>query len=170
MFCLLHNRFFFSDIQFIDVKMKKLKLSLTTITEDGKTVTEPLPLVSPHFKPTSGESHGPSHTQQEQAVDFHVNTQNAFLDVGDLQAGRLRTGNPWKEVRAKLREAYYTSRVPQIPVGCSECGVMLENNFVKCEDCGPREYFCFRCCMKIHDGKMCQRNLFHKPKQWKVSF
>ena len=152
--------------------MRQITVPITRITAAGKVVTERMPLVSPYSlnKPTAGESRSLPNTQQEEPVGFHVNTQNAFLDVESLQAGKTSAGNLLKEVRAESRDACYTSRAAQIPVGCSECGVKLKNYFITCEDCCSHKYFCLKCCVKVHDDRMCQRNLFHKPKYWKVSF
>ena len=68
----------------------------------------------------------------------------------------------WEKIRSMLIKAYIEDNSLGDNAMCCVCG--NEEACIRCQYCGPRQYFCDTCALTVHE----HRNQFHVMEKWMV--
>jgi hypothetical protein len=155
-------------------KMKRCRqavLRTTVLGRKGKTVIR-TPLVNRYgSRPTSKLGNQPredfcSSTNLAQMQACVTNEQqDASGDEKECNIGKKRKIayiSNWEKVRDSLLTARIENACFPEESNCIVCKAEVAT--MRCEYCGPRQYFCLKCAQEIH----AERNKFHVLEQWQV--
>ena len=72
------------------------------------------------------------------------------------------TAAAWEPLRTRLLQCGVEEQSMAEDKECNRCNSTVAT--IRCLDCGPRVYYCPKCCIESHS-----LNWFHKPEIWQVS-
>lgn len=144
--------------------LKPFSFRATLIDKKGKKVTKDYQLsTSKKTKFPRLEREDNSRPEEESTSSF-ITFEAEPLNVGltNHEKRQLNLTQKWTDIREDVLKAY--SKVSHIPGG-QECVVCRQVEAVlRCEHCGPRQYYCLACGHAMHEN----RNYFHVLELWKV--
>ena len=146
--------------------MKQAKIKATILTPKGrKKIDIPLSIKRPLLVDRDGHgerSSYESHANADDAEKLHFDHGSTFCDLREREKRRIASGCRWDAVKGQLVGGTVSQFVLPSNIACCCCKNCLA--VVRCEECGPRQYFCLNCCKTLHSS----RNYFHVPELWEV--
>lgn len=86
-----------------------------------------------------------------------------FTTASVSERRKIAASSNW----GKIRDVLLTARIEESSFPEESNCVVCRNNVasIRCENCGPRQYFCMKSTQEIHE----KRNKFHVLEQWQVN-
>jgi len=141
-------------------RLKPFSFDATFVDQSGKKSKKTFSLTA------ASKPHDPRRNDKTEIVKPF-----SFEDFGDSGSGlssyekrQITNIQNWEKVRRQLFDAYVEGLFIPNDTSCVYC--LQKAATLRCQYCGPKQYFCLDCANILHSA----RNSFHVLEKWKVSF